>query len=747
MSSDAESPRIRRWETPIVFHDEPLRHADEAYFRFDEYATTLARLIARKDARTPMVICIDGSWGSGKTTLLRRLEKQLGTAADSNVAGDVLFLDPDERNGSFYLNEWRRVRTVRFDAWKYSGEDQLLAALLRVILMEMSRTGSFWEKVKARLSDEGNRGIDLFGGMLHCASQVIGRVLPDLDLEKFAKETPLQGATAFFDYFQVAFNRLIAGWIKGEIADEGGIDETAGVMVILVDDLDRCLPAKTVQVLEAIKLFLDQPGCVFVLGADTDIVQQAVESHYRNTGIMERAAGDYLDKIIQLRFPLPAIDDPQMQRFLADEEFARIVGGGLLEDWEILIAGADNNPRKVKGIINDLNLQWAMLANAGQADGVERTDFLRLQMLLRAAPTDFRKDLRRWGGERRMNYLKTVFQVVRGRASDADRKSVEKHLEDWRFRKVFETLATAGFEGRMDAALIETCLSMRSVDSAESPSGDKPKTRPGGWIKGPDGSAPRSVETGADSRFVGDLELLRVPAGDFIMGSETSNAMADSNEHPQHTVTCLDRDYWLARHPVTNRQFNIYLAAEGPEVLNPVSDDDLLDHPVTNVSWRQAMAYCEWLNGIAASAGLDSGKERISLPSEAEWEKAARGTQANEWPWGNEFDAGRANCAENGPNRTTRVGAFSPDGDGVFGHADLSGNVWELTRSSMRDYPYDPEPDRPDNLDLAKADQYVLRGGTFYDMGENVRCALRGGSLAGSRTRNIGFRVVLSPFL
>ena len=79
-----------------------------------------------------------------------------------------------------------------------------------------------------------------------------------------------------------AGRRLLASWAGGHIVGQSEIDESRGVLAVCIDDLDRCLPAKTVQVLEAIKLFLDKPGCIFVLGADTDVIRDAVKAHYKD---------------------------------------------------------------------------------------------------------------------------------------------------------------------------------------------------------------------------------------------------------------------------------------------------------------------------------------------------------------------------------------------------------------------------------------------------------------------------------
>ena len=135
-----------------------------------------------------------------------------------------------------------------------------------------------------------------------------------------------------------------------------------------------------------------------------------------------------------------------------------------------------------------------------------------------------------------------------------------------------------------------------------------------------------------------------------------------------------------------------------------------------NISWHDTLAYCQWLSAV-------TGKP-ISLPSEAQWEKAARGDKdRREYPWGEQFDAARCNCAELGIGDTTPVGIF-PDGASPYGCLDMAGNVWEWTRSAWADYPYDPRDGR-ERLDAGDDVARVLRGGSFDDGARVVRCGLR----------------------
>jgi len=161
-----------------------------------------------------------------------------------------------------------------------------------------------------------------------------------------------------------------------------------------------------------------------------------------------------------------------------------------------------------------------------------------------------------------------------------------------------------------------------------------------------------------------------------------------------------------------------------------------------NVSWNDAQAYCEWLNQIK-DVNLPKGYV-FRLPTEAEWEKAARGEYGNIWPWGNEFDKNKCNSSEGGKGSTTPVGAYSPAGDSPYGAADMAGNVWEWNQSLYKDYPYKLD----DGRENIKADgTRVLRGGSFLSDSRDVRCAIRSSRNPNLRLNDLGFRVVVSPLL
>ena len=212
--------------------------------------------------------------------------------------------------------------------------------------------------------------------------------------------------------------------------------------------------------------------------------------------------------------------------------------------------------------------------------------------------------------------------------------------------------------------------------------------------------------------------MVLIPSGPFLMGSDPDvDDLAFDDEQPQHSLYLPA--YYLAWTPITNAQYAAFVEATGCSPPShwkegkPPSGEEY--HPVVYVSFDAAMAYCRWLSGV-------TGKP-CTLPSEAEWEKGARGTDGWVYPWGDEWDSQRCNSKEGGSGDATPVEAC-PGGASPYGLLDMAGNVWEWTRSAYRDYPYDPHDGRED-LSAGNDVARVLRGGAFYGYRRSVRCASR----------------------
>lgn len=782
MTSEAK----RRFQTPHVISDLPLRHGDQAHFHFDEFAVTLARLIADQSTRTPLTIGVSRQWGSGKTTLLKRIQKILDEPIDPQTNKHRFANDAAE------AKRFRPCKTVWFDAWKYDDETELLVALVRVILNTMD-AGNLREKFWKEWIDPIQPGYDFVAMFLNAFKLKFGGVEVQLDPDKYKVETEFQTHAAFFDYFDEAFEMLLARWVHNQ-GDYRQIDEKRGALVVFIDDLDRCLPDKAVQVLEAVKLFMDKPGCVFVLGADVDQIQQAVASHYKE--FSEQEAGDYLEKVIQLRFRLPPIASEAMQAYLQTQAEPGVTGKNqaVLARWQALAAAAEANPRRVKTVINDLNLQWYMLQNSGQAQGVNRDDFICWQALMRAAPAGFRKaffgisedelglrlrydfiqEALKWmcGSEEEKNAIKDRFREYTG--SDARRlRDVLQQIGRFSDEFTPSTLHAhvhliapppMSVVVELEAAKVSVTAGMPTVDLGQLEAAELIEER----------TAQKAVQErpgkpSEGAQTWGKLEFIPVPQGAFAMGSPEDNSLADDDEKPRHNVD-IPHDYWVARYPLTNARFEEFVQAKpyrttaeeagsgyawdgkkwkgikGADWRHPRGPKSSLkgkeDHPVVQVSWLDAMAYCRWMNEQFGSELPDGCIFR--LPTEAEWEKAARGPYGNEWPWGNEFDPGKCNSREGGKGDTTPVGAYSRQGDSPYGAADMVGNVWEWTHTKWEKYPYQAEDgrEREDESSLR-----VLRGGSFYNDRGGACCASRGWVPPYDRLDYAGFRVVVSPIL
>jgi formylglycine-generating enzyme required for sulfatase activity len=241
-------------------------------------------------------------------------------------------------------------------------------------------------------------------------------------------------------------------------------------------------------------------------------------------------------------------------------------------------------------------------------------------------------------------------------------------------------------------------------------------------------------------------EMILIPAGPYLMGSDPLwDKDARDNEQPQHPLYLPY--FYLAKTSVTNAQYATFVQATGyqrpchwTDGSPPLSREN---YPAVEVSWYDAMAYCRWLSEVTGRA--------YGLPSEAEWEKGARGTDGRIYPWGNQWDAERCNSGKGSKIDTTPAGAY-PEGASFYGLLDMAGNIFEWTRSlwgadwqkpEFR-YPYDPDDGR-ENRKASQDIRRVLRGGPFLNLHWGVRSSCRVRFSPDHQDTPVGFRVVLHP--
>lgn len=301
-----------------------------------------------------------------------------------------------------------------------------------------------------------------------------------------------------------------------------------------------------------------------------------------------------------------------------------------------------------------------------------------------------------------------------------------------------------------------------------------------------------------------DIVWCEVPAGPFIMGSDRSrNQHAQDDELPAHSVDLST--FRISRYPVTNTQYNCFVESGGyssaeywmeaiqagfwrdgrikrvavlwlgggkmeyreewgtaPATFSRIVFN-LPNHPVVGISWHEALAFCRWLTVKLRQRRKLALDEMVILPSEAQWEKAARGSDGRIYPWGDEFSSNRANIFETGLGYTGAVGCFL-NGVSPYGCMDMIGSMWEWTRSLWGSrtvetvkvefpfqevkfefhYPYDPADGR-ESLATTHNELRVSRGGSWNSNRRNAHCAYRLRDIPYFVYNNVGFRLVAVP--
>ncbi|MBI3166090.1 MAG: SUMF1/EgtB/PvdO family nonheme iron enzyme [Chloroflexi bacterium] len=286
----------------------------------------------------------------------------------------------------------------------------------------------------------------------------------------------------------------------------------------------------------------------------------------------------------------------------------------------------------------------------------------------------------------------------------------------------------------------------------------------------------------------GDFVFCEIPAGKFMLGEKGS----DKSKYLEYTIP---HNYFMSRYPVTNAQFHLFVKSDGYKKeeywreakeagwwsrdgfkgkydnetrtapLNIGGAYALDNHPVVGVSWYEAAAFCNWLtdrmrnaeagiriydpktNSIRIDDNLQSEivnrKSVVRLPSEAEWERAARGGHEFRYPWGaDEITPDHANYNETNLNTTSAVGAF-PKGMNAYGLLDMSGNVWEWCATAWQEN-YDGYLEKEKDNNKPEGDvARVLRGGAYYSGGVDLRCAYRDRPNPLFRHYYLGFRCVV----
>ena len=665
-----------------ILSDNPEIESDKIKFDFIAYRNTFVDIITGNQNETPLVIGLEGRWGRGKTTLMKAIRAELQRHDEEKI-----------RDGK------RRCKTVWFQAWKYNNADNLFAALLEEIVQEM-RHGNFFEKAEIAIQTAWNK-INL-----KAVPEFLTNFIPFLKgCDKIIKEEDYKKSLPYFTLFSSFLKQLIGLWIHAEDSFKfkkegdslpGAVDDKKGVLVIFIDDLDRCDHKNIVKVLEATKLFLDFKGCIFVMGVSREIIVHALTE---SPHIGEKYASEYLEKMIQVSYELPIIHETDMKGYFEDivsvfpEEERKV----LIEYADVIVKSLGETPRKIKKFINNLNLQIKISEYKGLKGKLEVRDHIYWSILKEA----FREII---------EAIKLNPKII-PMAKD-EYKKYETEIESNNYENVekipYEPVKNILKETNLRSLVLKLPDNPEIIDTLIFES-----------------TAVEQVELVKEERLLAEKrsvgEMVTVEKGLFLYGDEK-----EKNES-------LNDDYEIDVFPVTNEEYAKFLNANAPEGESLNSWINLegsyqnekcrikMDgnkytvmegyerYPVIYVSWFGADEYAKW------------AEKR--LPTEEEWEKAARGPEGWEYPWGDKFDPSLCNSRESSNKGTTEAGKY-PKGKSYYGCYDMAGNVWEWTDSWY-------DEDRADK---------VLRGGSWCNDSDYCRCAYRFHIGPGSRFNCVGFR-------
>jgi len=344
-------PTERNWS------DQEILTEDQDRFSFQDYANVLAGRAATAD--TPLTIGIFGRWGSGKTSLMRLIKAALPKEAKKGV----------------------RLRSIWINVWQLSNQDEVWHAFLQTLFSKVHRELSLWRRIDKRkllrqLASNSYRIVlvitpmivglliakpetgwgDVLSlvlnpisgggtlvtvglGLWTLAKPIIeaARETVSFDLQAMLKYAPYEAQVTELMQLQERFKDMV----KVLVGEDGRL-------VVFIDDLDRCTPDKVPEVLEAIKLFTTTPRCVYVLGLDHDIVRQGIETKYKFETATE--AAEYLEKIVQIPFHLPPLDEGRVESFV--REYYPDLHEVCPTAPDVFSQGLEPNPRKVKRALN-----------------------------------------------------------------------------------------------------------------------------------------------------------------------------------------------------------------------------------------------------------------------------------------------------------------------------------------------------------------------------------------------------------
>lgn len=668
---------INSWEESALLKDVPVGEAGRVdKLEFSSTAEVLAR--AAIGTQNPFTIGIYGNWGAGKTSLMRIIMKK--------------------------VEEEKSVISVWFNAWKYEKEDHLILPLVATINRELSRK-------RTKATDKIRKALRSIAYNFSVKTKVGIPFISEIVFMLSPKNT-IFSRSLYFDAF-VELSRQSDGKMVPRI-------------IVFIDDLDRCLPDKAVKLLEQIKLVLGQQGFTFVLGVNEEIIDSMVEKIFiKDLELSPFRSEDYLDKIIQVKVPVPKRKPDEMDSYIGSLlEEGKVFAENSKKDVIPLIAEAGRlNPRSIIRLLNRIIV-------TSRIGTLEQKDYDPLALLLNEATNERRYE----------DFCKAIDITVILDTEEKTRISIGEYLADElkKYKGTHDEFADLSY-------LVKTKILsrknefMKAVETLQknehlfnllsSDTGRK-------WLSE---KKYRQMLGEASERMMGERKskketptegkdiirelldnMVRIPAEEFMMGSEE-----DEREKPVHKVTL--ESFEISAIPVTQNQYETIMGENLSYFKGP-------DNPVENVTWDKAIEFCEKLSQRTG--------ERFTIPTEAQWEYACRAGNQGKWCCGdNESQFGDyAWYYKNSEGKTHPVGLKQPNDWGLY---DMHGNVWEWCLDHWHENYRNAPDDGSAGESGGDSSLRVRRGGCWGNDAKHCRSAYRGYAPSVLCSNNLGFRLCL----
>ncbi len=689
---------------------------------YDEYSEGLVemiRSIGAKGEKGSFTIGVFGQWGQGKTSMLRQIEKKLNE------------IDTKDE---------KEILTVWFNPWQFTGEEHIIIPFFHTLV-------SYLEEFKEKKGKSASqRFINFLKELAHVpvalAYGMEGKIKIPLLLETTFKmkdvidearqkkeeigEKSGPGMKKLVDKYESMYYRLISRL-------QGASIDLKLKIVVFIDDLDRCLPEKAVELLEGLKVLLDLSGFVFVIAVAREVIEQGIRVRYkelysndaRGSTFLEQ---DYLDKIIQFPFTLPPPDLHRLKS-MVDNYLKDLAGAKPY--LETIQKSLGTNPRSLKRCINNLSYTFWVAKRKGEfrpellikmtliaflfpgfyrVIGKTPVHLIRVQDII-----DKKKDEKEKPGDDEM--IKGLTGTGTGKPSATGFPEIDdlKLLEPPNLESITEILLKQEREGVEDDKGFEHEDEVRRYVSLLAVA-----------------SAPKEAKAAGTGDLWQTMEsrMVQIPDGNVLLKDEKSGNQFTAEVSP----------FFMDKFPVTQ---DLYEKVMGKEKNKSRFEGG--DRPVETVSWFDAVEFC---NRLSEKAGLkpvytiegekitaDWHVKGFRLPTEAEWEYACRaGTTGERY---GEIDQ-IAWYKDNSNGSTQGVGKKEPNPWGLY---DMLGNVWEWCWDWYEDY---PKEDKKDWRGPESGSPRVCRGGGWINDAGNCACAFRNRIHPVHRGNFLGFRLARS---